>query len=100
MHGENILNDVLDDYIQKCAILLGTSCFWHVDHALRRLPGVIETKVGCSGSTFPSHTCEDIYKKDANHAEVVKVMFDPTLCNMRKLTDEKQFKSPSFSLPV
>ena len=44
-------------------------------------------KVGHAGGTFPSPTYEDVCKKDTNHAEVMKIIFDPIVCNVRKLID-------------
>ncbi len=82
-----IISEVLQRTVERRSILLGAGCFWHVEYALRRLPGVIETKTGYAGGIFPSPTYEDVSKKDTKHAEVVKVVFDPTVCDPRKLID-------------
>lgn len=85
--SKGIIGQVLSHNIQSRTILLGAGCFWHVEYALRRLPGVIETKVGYAGGSFASPTYEDVCKKETQHAEVVKVEFDPNVCDPRKLID-------------
>lgn len=73
-------------------ILLGAGCFWHVEFALRRLPGVVSTKVGfaggCTGSSTSSPpTYEQVCATETGHAEVVQVEFDPTALEPRILFD-------------
>ena len=58
-----------------------------MEFALRRLPGVIDTKVGYAGGTLTYPSYEDVCKKDTGHAEVVKVTFDSSVLNLRKLID-------------
>lgn len=73
--------------VKSESILLGAGCFWHVEFALRRLPGVIDTKVGYAGGSFPFPTYDDVCNKETNHAEVVKVTFDPSVLHPRRLLD-------------
>lgn len=82
-----IIRSVLCQNVKSESILLGAGCFWHVEFALRRLPGVIDTKVGYAGGSFPSPTYDDVCNQKTNHAEVVKVTFDPTVLHPRRLVD-------------
>lgn len=85
--SEQILKGVLSRRIVPRTVLLGAGCFWHVELALRRLPGVLDTLVGYAGGDFASPSYEDVCKKQTNHAEVVRVTFDPAICDARKLLD-------------
>jgi len=85
--SSRILKTILVRNINSREILLGAGCFWHVEFALRRLPGVIDTKVGYAGGTLTHPSYEDVCKKDTGHAEVVKVTFDSSVLNLRKLID-------------
>jgi len=74
--------------VEKDEIILGAGCFWHVEFALRRLPGVIDTVTGYAGGALPHPTYyRDICNGKTGHAEVVKVIFDPLVCDPRKLID-------------
>jgi peptide-methionine (S)-S-oxide reductase len=66
---------------------LGAGCFWHVEAALRRLPGVISTTVGYTGGTTLNPTYEDISQSETAHVEVVQIIFDPFVLKLRVLLD-------------
>src|ERR1700709_250777 len=55
------------------AVLAG-GCFWGVQDLVRRLPGVISTRVGYSGGDGP-------------HAESIEIIFDPALISYRELLE-------------
>ncbi|QEH33908.1 Peptide methionine sulfoxide reductase MsrA [Aquisphaera giovannonii] len=56
----------------------GAGCFWGVEAAFARLPGVIETAVGYEGGTLDNPTYRDVCSDRTGHAEVVQIEFDPT----------------------
>ena len=85
--SRGVLREKLLSTIQTEEILFGAGCFWHIEFALRRLPGVIDTKTGYAGGVLASPTYKDICTGTTSHAEVVKVTFDPTVCDARKLVD-------------
>ncbi|MCF3972652.1 peptide-methionine (S)-S-oxide reductase MsrA [Paracoccus salsus] len=64
------------------AILAG-GCFWGVEDLLRRLPGVISTRVGYTGGDVPNAT----YRNHGNHAEAIEIIFDPTILSYRSLLE-------------
>lgn len=51
------------------------------------MPSVVETTVGYAGGSLASPTYEDVCQKQTNHAEVVRVDFDPSVCEPQKLID-------------
>jgi methionine-S-sulfoxide reductase len=68
-------------------IVLGAGCFWHVEAALRRLPGVVDTAVGFAGGHTQNPSYDDVCHQETAHAEVVVVEFDPTVLQARVLVD-------------
>src|SRR2546423_6440122 len=64
------------------AVLAG-GCFWGMQDLIRRLPGVISTRVGYSGGDVPNAT----YRNHGTHAEALEVIFDPTKISFRQLLE-------------
>jgi peptide-methionine (S)-S-oxide reductase len=64
------------------AILAG-GCFWGVQDLVRRLPGVLSTRVGYSGGDVPNAT----YRNHGSHAEAIEVIFDPGKTSFRALLE-------------
>lgn len=85
--SQQIVKDILTKNVRYQEVILGAGCFWHVEYALRRLPGILDTTVGYAGGNIPSPTYEKICKESTGHAEVVRVIFDPTILDFDKLLD-------------
>lgn len=62
------------------AVLAG-GCFWGVQQLIRRLPGVIATRVGYAGGDVENAT----YRNHGTHAEAIEVLFDPVQLSFRDL---------------
>jgi peptide-methionine (S)-S-oxide reductase len=64
------------------AILAG-GCFWGMQQLIRRLPGVVSTRVGYSGGDVKNAT----YRNHGTHAEAIEIIFDPDKTNFRNLLE-------------
>jgi methionine-S-sulfoxide reductase len=50
---------------------------------IRKLPGVLSTRVGYSGGDVPNAT----YRNHGNHAEAIEIIFDPARTSFRRLLE-------------
>jgi peptide-methionine (S)-S-oxide reductase len=64
------------------AVLAG-GCFWGVQELLRKMDGVVSTRVGYSGGDVPNAT----YRNHGSHAEAVEIVFDPARIGYRELLE-------------
>ncbi|WP_158670153.1 peptide-methionine (S)-S-oxide reductase MsrA, partial [Bradyrhizobium guangdongense] len=64
------------------AVLAG-GCFWGMQQLLRRLPGVLSTRVGYSGGDVKNAT----YRDHGTHAEALEIVFDPSQTSFRELLE-------------
>ena len=65
----------------------GAGCFWGVEAAFRKVPGVIETSVGFMGGTDDDASYEEVCSGTTGHAEVCKLEYDPSVVSYEQLLD-------------
>ena len=65
--------------------VLAAGCFWGVELAFARLPGVLSTEVGYTGGQVANPTYQSVSTGETNHAEAVRVTYDSSLLSLREL---------------
>jgi peptide-methionine (S)-S-oxide reductase len=64
------------------AVLAG-GCFWGVQDTLRRLRGVVSTRVGYTGGDIANPS----YGNHQGHAEAIEIVFDPAVVSCRTVLE-------------
>lgn len=64
------------------AVLAG-GCFWGMQDLIRKLPGVVATRVGYIGGSVNNAT----YRNHEGHAEAIEINFDPAKTSFRDLLE-------------
>ncbi len=65
------------------AVLAG-GCFWGMQDLIRRLPGVVSTRVGYTGD---DRTPNATYRNHGDHAEAIEILFDPAKTSYRRILE-------------
>ena len=65
----------------------GAGCFWGIEAAFRRVPGVLDAAAGYSGGRTENPSYQDVCTDTTGHAEVVQVTFDPAKLSYEQLLD-------------
>ncbi len=64
------------------AVLAG-GCFWGMQDLIRKLSGVLSTRVGYTGGDVKDAT----YRNHGTHAESIEIHFDPNLISYRRILE-------------
>ena len=67
--------------------VLGLGCFWGPEIKFSKLEGIIKTEVGYCGGDSKETTYKEVCTGNTNHAEVVKLDFDPKIISYEKILD-------------
>jgi peptide-methionine (S)-S-oxide reductase len=65
--------------------VFGLGCFWGAERKFWQLPGVYTTAVGYAGGSTPNPTYQEVCSGRTGHAEVVLVVFDPSVITYDEL---------------
>lgn len=66
----------------QTAVLAG-GCFWGMQDLIRKLPGVLNTRVGYTGGDVPNAT----YRNHGTHAEAIEIVFDANVLSYRRVLE-------------
>ncbi|MDA9643580.1 peptide-methionine (S)-S-oxide reductase MsrA [Candidatus Pelagibacter sp.] len=67
--------------------ILGLGCFWGPEIKFSKIDGVIKTEVGYCGGNTKETTYKEVCTGNTNHAEVVKLNFDPKIISYKKILE-------------
>ena len=73
-------------------VILAGGCFWGMQDIIRKIPGVINTRVGYTGGSLKNPTYNDIKKGNTGHAESIEIEFDQGRLSFATLLEKWFFR--------
>src|SRR5437868_637549 len=70
----------------RTAVFAG-GCFWCIQPAFDKAPGVVKTIVGYSGGTEPNPTYKLVTSEKTNYRESIEITYDPAKISYEQLLD-------------
>ena len=67
--------------------VLALGCFWGPEKKFSKIKGITATEVGYCGGKIPNVTYKEVCSGDTDHAEVVKLTFDPKKISYEKIIE-------------
>ena len=80
---------MLRSYTHLFACLFKAGCFWGIELAFQRIPGVVKTNVGYTDGDLLNPTYEQVCSGRTNHTEAVQIEFDPSIVKYEELLTGK-----------
>lgn len=80
------IKEIIDESDRDAAVFAG-GCFWCLEAVFQRLKWVIEVQNGFSGWTLDFPSYEQVARMNTGHAEVVRIIFDPTVISYEQLLE-------------
>lgn len=78
------LNEISENRDVNTAVFAG-GCFWGVEAVFEQLYGVLYVESGYSGGSEENANYKDVSSGKTNHAEAVRIVYDPTLIDYNTL---------------
>ncbi len=69
--------------MSRSRTILAGGCFWGMQDLIRKLPGVLETRVGYSGGDTQNAT----YRNHGTHAEAIEIVYDTDVTDYRAILE-------------
>lgn len=82
---ENIKQNQQDKKLETA--VLGGGCFWCLEAVYQQLKGILQVESGYTGGHVNNPTYEQVCNGDTDHAEVVKLSFDPQVVSFREILE-------------
>ncbi len=79
----NPMQPPFPDHLQYA--MFGLGCFWGAERKFWEVEGVYSTQVGYAGGKTPNANYREVCSGLTNHAEVVRVVFDPMIVSYTDL---------------
>ena len=83
VHGQNSASSPVQP---KTAVLAG-GCFWCIQPAFDKAPGVLKTAVGYCGGTEPNPTYALVTSEKTKYRESIEITYDPAKISFQGLLD-------------
>ena len=69
--------DIVKSKTKSASATISAGCFWSVELAFQRLPGVLSTEVGYTNGQVANPTYNQVCTGTTGHTEAVKIEFNP-----------------------
>ncbi|MFP4459093.1 MAG: bifunctional methionine sulfoxide reductase B/A protein [Candidatus Zixiibacteriota bacterium] len=65
--------------------IFAAGCFWGVEHILKEVDGIVDTRVGYIGGNKKNPSYREVCYENTGHAEAVEVIYDPQKVSYEKI---------------